>query len=138
MELTSTTTVTKPPQEVYDFWHRLENLATFMAHLDDVRVTGPSSSHWSASAPFDTVVEWDAVTTGDVAAERIAWASVGAPTSPPPARCCSCPHRAGGVPRCASRCATTCPPARWAEPLRSTSATSPPRRSTTTCGASSR
>jgi uncharacterized membrane protein len=76
MELTATTTVNKPPQEVYGFWHRLENLATFMAHLDDVRVTGPSSSHWTASAPFDTVVEWDAVTTGDVAAERIAWASV--------------------------------------------------------------
>ena len=76
MELTSTTTVNKPPQEVYDFWHRLENVATFMAHLDDVRVTGPRSSHWAASAPFDTVVEWDAVTTGDVAAERIAWASV--------------------------------------------------------------
>jgi uncharacterized membrane protein len=47
-----------------------------MAHLDDVRVTGADSSHWSAGAPFDTVVEWDAVTTGDVAAERIAWASV--------------------------------------------------------------
>ena len=76
MELTSATTVNKPPQEVYGFWHRLENLATFMAHLDDVRVTGPSSSHWAASAPFDTVVEWDAVTTGDVAAERIAWGSV--------------------------------------------------------------
>jgi uncharacterized membrane protein len=76
MELTATTTVNKPPQEAYGFWHRLENLATFMAHLDDVRVTGPGSSHWVASAPFDTVVEWDAVTTGDVAAERIAWASV--------------------------------------------------------------
>jgi uncharacterized membrane protein len=47
-----------------------------MAHLDDVRVTSADSSHWSAGAPFDTVVEWDAVTTGDVAAERIAWASV--------------------------------------------------------------
>jgi uncharacterized membrane protein len=76
MELTSTTTVNKSPQEVYDFWHRLENLVTFIAHLDDVRVTGASSSHWSASAPFDTVIEWEAVTTGDVAAERIAWASV--------------------------------------------------------------
>jgi uncharacterized membrane protein len=76
MELTATTTVNKPPEEVYGFWNRLENLATFMAHLDDVRVTGPTSSHWSASAPFDTVVEWNVVTTGDVTAERIAWASV--------------------------------------------------------------
>ena len=76
MKLTATTTVNKPPQEVYAFWHRLENLATFMAHLDDVRVTGPRSSRWTASAPFDLVVEWDAVTTADVEAERIAWASV--------------------------------------------------------------
>ena len=50
MELTATTTVNRPPEEVYGFWHRLENLATFMAHVDDVRVTGPSSSHWAASA----------------------------------------------------------------------------------------
>jgi uncharacterized membrane protein len=35
---------------VFGFWHRLDNLATFMAHLDDVRVTGPTSSHWVASA----------------------------------------------------------------------------------------
>ena len=28
MKLTSATTVNKPPQEVYDFWHRLENLVT--------------------------------------------------------------------------------------------------------------
>ena len=76
MELTSATPVNKPPQEVYDFWHRLENLAAFMAHVDDVRVTGPNSSHWVASAPFDTAVEWDAVTTGEVPGERIAWASV--------------------------------------------------------------
>jgi uncharacterized membrane protein len=76
MELTSTTTVNKPPQEVFDFWHRLENLVAFIAHLDEVRVTGPRSSHWTAGAPFDTVIEWDVVTTADVAAERIAWASV--------------------------------------------------------------
>src|SRR4029453_9994061 len=50
MELTSTTAVNKPPQEVYDFWHRLENLATFMAHLDDLRVTGPRPSHSAADA----------------------------------------------------------------------------------------
>ena len=40
MELTSTTTVTKPPEEVYAFWSRLDRLPTFMAHLDEVRVTG--------------------------------------------------------------------------------------------------
>src|SRR5690349_21476860 len=34
MELTATTTVRKPATEVYAFWRELENLPTFMAHLE--------------------------------------------------------------------------------------------------------
>ncbi|MFJ9150373.1 SRPBCC family protein [Streptomyces sp. NPDC102270] len=74
-ELTATTTVTDPPDEVYRFWSDLERLPDFMAHLDEVRVTGPGSSHWRASAPFGKVVEWDAETTQDVPGRLIAWQS---------------------------------------------------------------
>jgi uncharacterized membrane protein len=76
MELTSTTTVTRPPEEVYAFWRQLDRLPTFMAHLDEVRATGPRQSHWKANAPFGRDVEWDAETTEDVEAERIAWRSL--------------------------------------------------------------
>lgn len=76
MELTATTTVTQPVDEVYAFWRDLERLPTFMAHLDDVRSTGPRTSHWKASAPFGTTVEWEAETVDDVAGERVAWRSL--------------------------------------------------------------
>jgi len=76
MELRSTTTVTRPPEEVYAFWQRLDQLPTFMAHLDEVRVTGERRSHWKASAPFGRDVEWDAETTDDVVGQRIAWRSL--------------------------------------------------------------
>jgi uncharacterized membrane protein len=76
MELTSTTTVTRPPEEVYAFWRQLDRLPTFMAHLDEVRDTGAGRSHWKASAPFGKDVEWDAETTDDVPAQRIAWRSL--------------------------------------------------------------
>jgi uncharacterized membrane protein len=76
MELTATTTVVTPIREVYVFWSDLERLPTFMVHLDDVRMTGPGTSHWSASAPFGEAVEWDARSTADEAAMRIAWRSV--------------------------------------------------------------
>jgi uncharacterized membrane protein len=76
MELTATTTVLRPVEEVYAFWQDLARLPTFMAHLDDVRTTGPRTSHWSASAPFGQLVEWDAVITADEPILRIAWASV--------------------------------------------------------------
>ena len=74
-ELTATTTVRKSPDEVYAFWSRLEVLPTFMAHLEDVRVTGPGRSTWRASAPFGRSVTWDATTTEDVPGERLSWRS---------------------------------------------------------------
>jgi uncharacterized membrane protein len=75
-KLTAATTVMKSPQEAYDLWRRLDNLPDFMAHLDDVRSTGPRSSHWRATAPFGRTVEWDAEITADVPGERLAWRSL--------------------------------------------------------------
>jgi uncharacterized membrane protein len=75
MELKGTTTVTKPPEEVYDFWSSLDRFPSFMAHVDDVQMTGPRTSHWKVSAPFDREVEWDAETTEDVPGSRLSWRS---------------------------------------------------------------
>jgi uncharacterized membrane protein len=77
MELTSTTTVLRPQEEVYALWRDLSRLPTFMVHLDEVRETGPGRSHWRASAPFGQTVEWDAETTVDEAGRGISWRSVG-------------------------------------------------------------
>lgn len=77
MDLTATTTVRKPASEVYAFWRDLENLPTFMAHLEQVRTTGEKTSHWSASAPFGKDVEWDAEIVDETPAERIEWRSTG-------------------------------------------------------------
>ncbi|MFH8336365.1 SRPBCC family protein [Streptomyces sp. AM6-12] len=76
MELTAATTVAEPPDEVYALWKDLKRLPDFMAHLDEVRVTGPRTTHWQASAPFGKTVEWDAETTQDVPGRLIAWQSV--------------------------------------------------------------
>ncbi|WP_092383696.1 SRPBCC family protein [Micromonospora phaseoli] len=77
MELTATTTIRRPPPEVYAFWRDLDNLPTFMAHLEEVRATGDHTSHWSASAPFGKNVEWDAEILDEATGERIAWRSTG-------------------------------------------------------------
>jgi len=80
MDLTAAVTVARSQREVYDLWRRLENLPQFMAHVDEVRTTGQSRTHWRASAPFGRTVEWDAEITDDRPGERIAWRSVdGAP-----------------------------------------------------------
>jgi uncharacterized membrane protein len=75
MELKAATTVAKPPEEVYGFWSSLDRFPSFMAHVDDVQMTGPRTSHWKVSAPFDREVEWDAETTEQVAGSRLSWRS---------------------------------------------------------------
>jgi uncharacterized membrane protein len=76
VELTGSTTVRKSPAEVYAYWRRLDHLPAFMAHVDEVRVSGDSRSHWRVSAPFGRRVEWDAEITEDAPGARLAWTSL--------------------------------------------------------------
>lgn len=69
-------TVQRSPEEVYRFWRDLENLPSFMYHLESV-TTGPEDrSHWIAKAPVGQPIRWDAQITEDVPNKRIAWQSL--------------------------------------------------------------
>lgn len=75
-------TVNRPPREVYEHWHDLENLPRFMTHLESVRRVGGGRSRWRVTAPKGRTIEWDAEITDDLVGERIAWRSVdGAPVT---------------------------------------------------------
>jgi len=65
----------KSPEELYNFWHNLENLPHFMKHLQSVQVIDQKRSHWVAKAPLGQSVEWDADIIGDIPNQFIAWAS---------------------------------------------------------------
>lgn len=69
-------TVNRPREDVYWYWHDLENLPRFMAHLESVRATGDGRSHWKVKGPAGRSVEWDAVIIDDRPGELIAWHSV--------------------------------------------------------------
>lgn len=68
--------ITKPREEVYAFWRKLENLPRFMKHLESVTQTGESQSHWVARGPGGAKVEWDAMITEERPNELLAWESV--------------------------------------------------------------
>lgn len=70
-------TINRPPQEVYEFWHNLENLPRFMRHLETVNSTGGRTSHWKAKGPAGVTVEWDAEILEDYPGQRISWQSLG-------------------------------------------------------------
>ena len=53
--------IDKPIAEVYSFWRKLENLPTFMKHLDSVIEKDATHSHWVAKGPAGIgTVSWDA------------------------------------------------------------------------------
>lgn len=77
MILTETAvTVNRPPAEAYRFWRDLENLPSFMAHLESVRVDDGNRSHWVARGPAGRSVEWDAEIVDDRPEELITWRSL--------------------------------------------------------------
>ena len=76
VHIVKTTTISKPPDTVYEFWRELQNLPSFMSHLESVHLTGDRRSHWTAKAPAGRKVEWDAEITEDQPNERIAWRSL--------------------------------------------------------------
>lgn len=68
-------TIGRPPAEVYAFWRRLEQLPLFMRHLESVQELDARRSHWVATGPLDTRVEWDAEIITDEPDRLIAWRS---------------------------------------------------------------
>jgi uncharacterized membrane protein len=76
IEVRAAITVNRPRNEVYEFWRDLQNLPRFMIHVESVEVSGDGRSHWQASGPAGTTVEWDARITDEVPNELIAWGSL--------------------------------------------------------------
>ena len=68
--------VNAPVDRVYEFWNNFENFPQFMERVDEVRITGPNTSHWVVDAPTQKV-EWDATTTENVRNQRISWRASG-------------------------------------------------------------
>ncbi len=69
-------TINRPVDQLYRFWRNFENLPRFMSHLESVRVTGETTSHWVVSIDSRRV-EWDAELTAERENELIGWRSSG-------------------------------------------------------------
>jgi uncharacterized membrane protein len=76
IRVSETVTVARPREEVYRFWRDLTNLPQFMEHLEAVQVLDDRRSHWRASAPAGSSVEWDAEIIEDQPNELISWRSI--------------------------------------------------------------
>ncbi len=71
-----TVTINRSAEELYQFWRNFHNLPKFMKHIKSIIVYDERRSHWVATAPLGTTVEWDAEVIKDEPNHLIAWSSV--------------------------------------------------------------
>jgi uncharacterized membrane protein len=71
----TTLTIDRPRQDLYDFWRDLTNLPAFMENIERIDVVDARLSHWIVEAPAGQTVEWDSIITEDRPGQRIAWES---------------------------------------------------------------
>jgi uncharacterized membrane protein len=76
MEVTGTYTVSKPREEVYAFWRKLENLPQFMKHLEEVTESDDVKSTWRARVPGGLMLSWEAEILEDQPNTFISWCSL--------------------------------------------------------------
>ena len=76
VEVNESFTILKSPDELFSFWRRLENLPSFMKHVDSVETLDSTRSHWRVRAPGGTHVEWDAEIVEEEPGRLIAWRSL--------------------------------------------------------------
>jgi uncharacterized membrane protein len=73
MRVDKSITIARPPQEVYTFWHDLNNLARFMTNVESVTDLGAGKSHWVVKGPAGRKIEWDAIIHNEEEGRMIAW-----------------------------------------------------------------
>ncbi len=72
----SSVVVEAPVSRVYEYWRDLENLPNFMTNIEEVRTTGPRTTHWRIKGPLGAKMEFDAQTTQEEENSALAWNSV--------------------------------------------------------------
>lgn len=74
--ITGSIEVEAPVAKVYEYWRNLENLPSFMKNIEEVRATGPDTTHWVVKGPLGYRAEFDARTTQDEPNSAIGWNTV--------------------------------------------------------------
>jgi len=65
--------VQAPVADVFRYWSNFENFPTFMSNVEEVRMTGKDTSHWSVKGPLGKSVQFDAKTTQMDPERGIGW-----------------------------------------------------------------
>jgi len=71
--VTVTLAINSPPEKIYAFWRKLENLPRFMQSLESVREIDDRNSQWIAKVPGGMRLQWQSEIVEDQPNEFISW-----------------------------------------------------------------
>ncbi|HEY0686429.1 MAG TPA: SRPBCC family protein [Steroidobacter sp.] len=71
--ITASLMINSPPEQVYAYWRKLENLPRFMTHLDSVKELDEKTSEWLAHAPGGVKLQWRSEIVEDEPGRFISW-----------------------------------------------------------------
>ncbi len=69
-------TINRTPEELFDYWSKLENLPRIMRHLESVESLGGNRTRWIAKGPLNINVQWEAETIVQSRPDVISWRSL--------------------------------------------------------------
>ena len=72
--LSASLTIQRSPQEIYEFWRHLPNLARTMRHVASIEVVDERTSRWVVKGAAGNVT-WESLLVEDVPGERLVWQS---------------------------------------------------------------
>ncbi len=77
IHISTTVAVDRPRQEVYAFWRKLDNLPSFMKHLESVEVLDEQTSEWTLRIPGGVgTVSWKSSIIKDEPDTHLSWRSL--------------------------------------------------------------
>jgi len=76
VKVESSITVNKSPDELFQFWRRLENLPRVMSNIEAIQSIDDKRSRWVMKTLGGTEVSWESEIINEVPNELIAWRSL--------------------------------------------------------------
>jgi uncharacterized membrane protein len=71
------TTVMRPPEELYAFWREPANLPRVLDFVESVEMLSDTRARWRVRGPAGKSIEWEAEIFNEIPNELLAWKSVG-------------------------------------------------------------
>lgn len=75
-EISSSITIDRPAERLFDLWRKPETLPILMGHFASIEILNYTDSNWRINTPIGALIEWQARIIDEKPGEYIHWRSL--------------------------------------------------------------